>query len=160
MACGLSLGEYTALCFAGVFGFTDGVRLTQVRRRGLGGGTQTSCCCASFLARGLGACPHSFLAPHVCPLLCLSLLCAWRVLGLKARGAAMQAASDLTPSSMATVVGLSREKVEELCAVASERTGEMVGGVVAVGHWTSGAMIVVSARETFALWSHAPLVAS
>jgi len=72
----------------------------------------------------------------------------------------MQAASDLTPSSMATVVGLSREKVEELCAVASERTGEMVGGVVAVGHWTSGAMIVVSARETFALWSHAPLVAS
>jgi [acyl-carrier-protein] S-malonyltransferase len=33
LAAGLSLGEYTALCFAGVIGFDDAVRL--VRRRGL-----------------------------------------------------------------------------------------------------------------------------
>ena len=30
VAMGLSLGEYSALCFAGAFSFEDGVRLTQV----------------------------------------------------------------------------------------------------------------------------------
>ena len=28
---GLSLGEYSALCFAGAFSFEDGVRLTKAR---------------------------------------------------------------------------------------------------------------------------------
>lgn len=28
---GLSLGEYTALCFAGAFSFEDGVKLTKAR---------------------------------------------------------------------------------------------------------------------------------
>ena len=31
VAMGLSLGEYTALCFAGAFSFEDGVKLTKVR---------------------------------------------------------------------------------------------------------------------------------
>ena len=31
VAMGLSLGEYTALCFAGAFSFEDGVRLTKAR---------------------------------------------------------------------------------------------------------------------------------
>eukprot|EP01034_Spumella_vulgaris_P023699 gene23699-29945_t len=31
VAMGLSLGEYSALCFAGVFSFEDGVRLTKAR---------------------------------------------------------------------------------------------------------------------------------
>ena len=30
-ACGLSLGEYSALCFAGAISFEDGVRITKVR---------------------------------------------------------------------------------------------------------------------------------
>ncbi len=61
---GLSLGEYTALVFAGVLSFADGLRLVQ------------------------------------------------------RRGQAMQDAADATPSAMVSVLGLSLEKVEELCACA------------------------------------------
>jgi [acyl-carrier-protein] S-malonyltransferase len=64
-AAGLSLGEYTALAYAGALSFADGLRLVQ------------------------------------------------------RRGEAMQAASDATPSGMVSVLGLSQEKVEELCARAS-----------------------------------------
>jgi [acyl-carrier-protein] S-malonyltransferase len=63
-AAGLSLGEYTALAFAGALSFADGLRLVQKR------------------------------------------------------GEAMQAASDATPSGMVSVLGLTPEKVEELCAKA------------------------------------------
>lgn len=63
-AAGLSLGEYTALAFAGAMSFADGLRLVQKR------------------------------------------------------GLAMQAASDATPSGMVSVLGLSTERVEELCAKA------------------------------------------
>ena len=31
VACGLSLGEYTALCFAGALSFEDGVKITKAR---------------------------------------------------------------------------------------------------------------------------------
>ena len=63
-AAGLSLGEYTALAFAGALSFADGLRLVQQR------------------------------------------------------GEAMQAAADATPGAMVSVLGLSQEKVEELCAKA------------------------------------------
>jgi [acyl-carrier-protein] S-malonyltransferase len=61
-AAGLSLGEYTALAFAGSLDFENGLRV--VRRR----------------------------------------------------GQAMQAASEATPSGMASVIGLDEAKVDELCA--------------------------------------------
>merc|ERR1711924_519180 len=67
---GLSLGEYSALCFAGAISFEDGVKVT------------------------------------------------------KARGEAMQAASDLVDSSMVSVIGLDSDKVEELCAAAAEKSGK------------------------------------
>lgn len=69
---GLSLGEYSALCFAGAISFADGVKVT------------------------------------------------------KARGEAMQAASDSVDSGMVSVIGLSKDKVEELCAAASEKSGEKI----------------------------------
>ena len=72
VACGLSLGEYTALCFAGALSFEDGVKIT------------------------------------------------------KARGEAMQAASEAASSGMASVIGLSSDKVEELCKAAAEQSGEPV----------------------------------
>uniref|UniRef100_A0A7S3ZET9 Malonyl-CoA:ACP transacylase (MAT) domain-containing protein n=1 Tax=Lotharella globosa TaxID=91324 RepID=A0A7S3ZET9_9EUKA len=72
VAMGLSLGEYSALCFAGAISFEDGVRLVQER------------------------------------------------------GAAMQAAADMTKSSMASVIGLDSEKVSELCKAASEQSGKPV----------------------------------
>jgi len=72
MAMGLSLGEYTALAFAGAISFEDGVRIT------------------------------------------------------KARGEAMQAASDAADSGMASVIGLDSEKVGALCAAASEQSGEKI----------------------------------
>ncbi|KAL1516044.1 hypothetical protein AB1Y20_002656 [Prymnesium parvum] len=72
-ACGLSLGEYTALCFAGAISFEDGVRIT------------------------------------------------------KARGEAMQAASDASDSGMASIIGLDAETAAKLCEAAAEATGEPVG---------------------------------
>lgn len=71
-AMGLSLGEYSALCFAGAISFADGVKIT------------------------------------------------------KARGEAMQAASDAAESGMVSVIGLDKEKVAELCVAASERSGESI----------------------------------
>jgi len=72
-AMGLSLGEYSALCFAGAISFADGVRIT------------------------------------------------------KARGEAMQAAADAQESGMVSVIGLGKDKVAELCQVASEKSGEKIG---------------------------------
>ena len=71
-AMGLSLGEYSALCFAGALSFADGVKIT------------------------------------------------------KARGEAMQAASDAVETGMVSVIGLDKVKVGELCAVASEKSGEKI----------------------------------
>ncbi|KAK1748608.1 malonyl CoA-ACP transacylase [Skeletonema marinoi] len=71
-AMGLSLGEYSALCFAGAISFADGVKVT------------------------------------------------------KARGEAMQAASDAIDTGMVSVIGLSKEKVGELCEAASEKSGEKI----------------------------------
>ena len=71
-AMGLSLGEYSALCFADAISFADGVKIT------------------------------------------------------KARGEAMQAASDAADSGMVSVIGLSKDKVTELCAAASEKSGEKI----------------------------------
>mmetsp|Transcript_452 Transcript_452/g.614 ORF Transcript_452/g.614 Transcript_452/m.614 type:complete len:353 (+) Transcript_452:154-1212(+) len=71
-AMGLSLGEYSALCFAGAITFADGVKIT------------------------------------------------------KARGEAMQAASDAADSGMVSIIGLSKEKVAELCEMASEKSGEKI----------------------------------
>ena len=60
-AAGLSLGEYTAIAFAGAMSFEDGLKLVQQR------------------------------------------------------GQAMQSASDETPSSMVSVLGLDREQLEKVC---------------------------------------------
>ena len=72
VAMGLSLGEYSALCFAGAISFKDGVKVA------------------------------------------------------KARGEAMQAASDAVDSGMVSVIGLDKEVVGELCAAASEKSGEKI----------------------------------
>jgi len=69
---GLSLGEYTALAFAGAISFEDGVRIT------------------------------------------------------KARGEAMQAASEAASSGMVSVIGLDSDKVSDLCAAAAEASGQPI----------------------------------
>mmetsp|Transcript_20507 Transcript_20507/g.29281 ORF Transcript_20507/g.29281 Transcript_20507/m.29281 type:complete len:368 (-) Transcript_20507:99-1202(-) len=69
---GLSLGEYSALCFAGALDFADGVKIT------------------------------------------------------KARGEAMQAASDAVDSGMVSIIGLDKDVVAEICKVASERSQEKI----------------------------------
>mmetsp|Transcript_26244 Transcript_26244/g.78712 ORF Transcript_26244/g.78712 Transcript_26244/m.78712 type:complete len:347 (+) Transcript_26244:97-1137(+) len=71
-AMGLSLGEYSALCFAGALSFEDGVKLTKLR------------------------------------------------------GEAMQAASDAQPTGMASVIGLDKGKVGELCEAAAAKSGGSV----------------------------------
>lgn len=71
-AMGLSLGEYSALCFAGAISFADGVKITKVR------------------------------------------------------GESMQAASDAVDTGMVSVIGLDSDKVIELCAMASEKSGAKV----------------------------------
>ncbi|GKY96126.1 hypothetical protein MPSEU_000572800 [Mayamaea pseudoterrestris] len=71
-AMGLSLGEYSALCFADAISFADGVKIT------------------------------------------------------KARGEAMQSASDAADSGMVSVIGLDKERVAELCAAASRISGKQI----------------------------------
>ncbi|MDZ4820388.1 MAG: ACP S-malonyltransferase [Planctomycetota bacterium] len=77
---GLSLGEYTALVFAGVLEFEDGVRLVQER------------------------------------------------------GAAMQAAADLTASGMVSILGLDRDAVEALCQAASQGETLQVANLLCPGN--------------------------
>jgi [acyl-carrier-protein] S-malonyltransferase len=72
VAMGLSLGEYSALCFAGAFSFEDGVRLT------------------------------------------------------KARGEAMQAASNAANSGMVAIVGLDVAAVQKLCDAAVAQSGKPI----------------------------------
>lgn len=71
-AMGLSLGEYSALCFADAISFSDGVKVT------------------------------------------------------KARGEAMQAASDAVESGMVSVIGLDKEKVGEICDAAADKSGKSI----------------------------------
>ncbi|HUE72104.1 MAG TPA: ACP S-malonyltransferase [Pirellulaceae bacterium] len=86
-AAGLSLGEYTALVFAGVMTFEDGLRVVQKR------------------------------------------------------GEAMQDAADATPSGMVSILGLERDKIEQLCNEA-RAPGEVLqianllcpGNIVVSGH--------------------------
>src|SRR5262245_44092015 len=87
-AAGLSLGEYTALVFAGVMSFAGGLHLVQ------------------------------------------------------RRGEAMQAASDATASGMVSVLGLSQEKVEELC----ERARSV--GTVQIANLLCPSNIVVSGTRS------------
>ena len=89
VAMGLSLGEYSALCFAGAFSFADGVRLT------------------------------------------------------KARGEAMQAASDLSPSGMLAVAGADVDKVRLLCQAAEEKSGKHI----TIGNYLSDGNYAVSGAK-------------
>ena len=86
-AAGLSLGEYTALWFAGALPFEEGLRLTR------------------------------------------------------ARGRAMQEASDARPSGMAAVLGLDRAGCEEACARASS-----LGPVVVANLNSPGQVVISGAR--------------
>lgn len=85
-AAGLSLGEYTALVFAGVMDFDSGLRLVQQR------------------------------------------------------GEAMQEASDKTPSGMVSILGVEREKIEEICQQARQSDVLQIanllcpGNIVVSGH--------------------------
>jgi len=96
VAMGLSLGEYSALCFAGAFTFEDGVRLT------------------------------------------------------KARGEAMQKASDSVPSGMTAIIGLERSKVEDICNEARQMTTSTScsssndKGVVSIGNYLAAKYYSIS----------------
>jgi len=90
-AAGLSLGEYTALWFAGALGFEDGLRLTR------------------------------------------------------ARGRAMQEASDACPSGMAAVLGLDEAACETACARARG-----LGPVVVANLNSPGQVVISGARDALA----------
>lgn len=79
-AAGLSLGEYTALVFAGAIDFEVGLRVVAER------------------------------------------------------GAAMQAASDKTPSGMVSILGLEREQVEQLCRDAAQGEVLQVANLLCPGN--------------------------
>jgi [acyl-carrier-protein] S-malonyltransferase len=80
-AAGLSLGEFTALTFAGALSFRDGLRL------------------------------------------------------VKARGEAMQAAADLTPGGMVSVLILEQPRVEELCAAARQNDVLQIANFLCPGNY-------------------------
>jgi [acyl-carrier-protein] S-malonyltransferase len=77
VAAGLSLGEYTALTYAGAMSFEDGLKLVEIR------------------------------------------------------GQSMQAAADAKPSGMVSVIGLSSDKVAELCEAATAEVGAEKGVKIA-----------------------------
>lgn len=79
-AAGLSLGEYTALVFAGVLDFEEGLKVVQ------------------------------------------------------ARGAAMQAAADATPSGMVSILGLDKAQVEAVCAEAREQETLEIANLLCPGN--------------------------
>jgi [acyl-carrier-protein] S-malonyltransferase len=87
-AAGLSLGEYTALAFAGAMSFEDTLAV------------------------------------------------------VKARGEAMQAAADATPSGMASILGLERDRIEELCTQARTAGRIWIANLLGPGN------IVVSGERT------------
>jgi [acyl-carrier-protein] S-malonyltransferase len=94
---GLSLGEYTALAFAGALNFADGLRL------------------------------------------------------VKARGEAMQAAADATPSGMVSVLLLPLDKVEELCVKARSVGTLQVANLLCPGNTVvSGAKAACDEMERLA----------
>lgn len=103
-AAGLSLGEYTALVFAGVMTFEDGLRVVQQR------------------------------------------------------GQAMQDAADATPSGMVSILGLDREKIEQLCEEA-RGPGEVLqianllcpGNIVVSGHKSACAKVAELANAAGAM---------
>jgi [acyl-carrier-protein] S-malonyltransferase len=80
-AAGLSLGEFTALTFAGALTFSEGLRLVE------------------------------------------------------RRGEAMQAAADLTPSGMVSVLMLEQAKVEELCAAARQNEILQIANYLCPGNY-------------------------
>lgn len=104
VAAGLSLGEYTAVCFAGGLEFADGLKLVQ--RRGL----------------------------------------------------AMQAAADAVDSSMASVLGLDLEALEQLCEQCRQE-GEVLqpanllcpGNIAISGHRTAIERLIPAATEAGAM---------
>jgi [acyl-carrier-protein] S-malonyltransferase len=97
-AAGLSLGEYTALVFAGALSFRDGLRVVQ------------------------------------------------------RRGEAMQAAADVTPSGMVSILGPDAAKVEELCAAARKEAGHLeIANLLCPGNIVvSGARAACDAVERLA----------
>ncbi len=103
-AAGLSLGEYTAVCFAGGLSFADGLRLVQ------------------------------------------------------RRGEAMQAAADIVPSGMASVLGMDLAAVKEICE--SCRQGDEVlqpanllcpGNIAVSGHIKAIERLIPAATEAGAM---------
>lgn len=101
---GLSLGEYTALVFAGALEFEDGLRLVQKR------------------------------------------------------GEAMQAAADLEPSGMVSLLGLERDQVENLCDSVREENRVLQianllcpGNIVVSGHRDLCERAAVAATEAGAM---------
>ena len=103
-AAGLSLGEYTALVFAGVMSFEDGLRVVQER------------------------------------------------------GRAMQDAADAVASGMVSILGLERDKLEQLCSEVRQ-SGEVLqianflcpGNIVVSGHKTACERIAEPATKAGAM---------
>jgi [acyl-carrier-protein] S-malonyltransferase len=103
-AAGLSLGEYTAVCFAGGLQFADGLRLVQ------------------------------------------------------RRGQAMQAASDLVRSGMASVLGLDLDTVQQLCEQCRQEDEVLQpanllckGNIAVSGHLTAIERLIPAATEAGAI---------
>ncbi len=103
-AAGLSLGEYTALVFAGVMSFDDGLRVVQER------------------------------------------------------GRAMQDAADAVPSGMVSILGMDRDKIEQLCGEIRQ-PGEVLqianllcpGNIVVSGHKSACERIAEAATKAGAM---------
>ncbi|KAL1299690.1 hypothetical protein AAHE18_18G128200 [Arachis hypogaea] len=107
VTCGLSLGEYTALAFAGAFSIPH-VSRNHCKTKGIASTT--------YMPLLFG---HGDLFCHKST---ISLKIGLKLVEL--RGEAMQDAADAAKSAMVSVIGLDLEKVQQLCDAANQEVPE------------------------------------
>jgi flagellar basal body L-ring protein FlgH len=75
-------------------------------------------------------------------------------LQVKIRGESMQAAADATESGMVSIIGLSADKVQDICTAANEKLGSQA---VQIANFLCSGNYVISGSKEVQIWSFSVL---